>query len=97
MFAPVYILRKWCEQRPGNKGDLDLSVMGEAGRVYYMGEDLLLITFLYHSTQLLLDFIVNGTPRSFLSWQRAIILKSHNLLPVVEKMKSKIETRVMIF
>jgi hypothetical protein len=38
-----------------------LNVMGEVGRVYYMGVDLLLILFLYCSTWLLLVCILNGT------------------------------------
>jgi hypothetical protein len=53
MFAPAKPLRNLREQRPSNKGDLDSSVTGEAGRVYYMGVDLLLISFLCHSTLLL--------------------------------------------
>jgi hypothetical protein len=46
------VLRKWRKQRPSNQGDLDPSVTGEAGRVYYEGVDLLLISFLYLSTWL---------------------------------------------
>jgi hypothetical protein len=47
MFASVQLLRNWREQRPSNQGDLDSSVTGEGGRVYYTGVDLLLISFLY--------------------------------------------------
>jgi hypothetical protein len=35
MFAPPQLLRNWREQRPSNQGDLDWSVVGEVGRVYY--------------------------------------------------------------
>jgi hypothetical protein len=38
------------EQRPSNQGDLDSSVTGEVGRVYYTGVGLLLVSFLYRST-----------------------------------------------
>jgi hypothetical protein len=40
----------WHEQWPSKQGDLDLSIVREEGRVYYMGVDLLLILFLYTST-----------------------------------------------
>jgi hypothetical protein len=50
MFAPTQLLCNWHEQQPSSKGDLDSSVMGEVGRVYYLGMDLLLISFLYHGT-----------------------------------------------
>jgi hypothetical protein len=40
MFAPAKCLRKWHEQHPSNKGDLDSRVMGEVERVCYMGVDL---------------------------------------------------------
>jgi hypothetical protein len=50
MFAAAQFLRKWCEQRPSNRGDLDSSVTEDVGRVYYTGVDLLLISFLYHCT-----------------------------------------------
>jgi hypothetical protein len=43
MFAPSQLLRNWCEQRPSKNSDLDSSVSGEVGRVYYTGVDLLLI------------------------------------------------------
>jgi hypothetical protein len=45
MFAPAQLLRNWSEQRPSNKDDLDSSVTGEVGRVYYTGVDLLLFFF----------------------------------------------------
>jgi hypothetical protein len=45
MFAPAQLLRTWREQRPSNKSDLDSSATGEVGKVYYMGVDLLLISF----------------------------------------------------
>jgi hypothetical protein len=50
MLTPAQLLHSWCEWWPSNKNDLDLNVMGEVGRVYYMGVDLLLILFLYCST-----------------------------------------------
>jgi hypothetical protein len=31
------VLRNWREQRPSNKGDLDLNVMGKVGIAYYTG------------------------------------------------------------
>jgi hypothetical protein len=43
MFASAQLLHNWHEQWPRNQGDLDLSVMGEVRRVYYMGVDLLLV------------------------------------------------------
>jgi hypothetical protein len=50
MFAPAQLLHNSCEQRPSNQGGLDSSVTGEVGRVYYTGVDVLLISFLYRST-----------------------------------------------
>jgi hypothetical protein len=50
MFAPAQLLSNWLEQRPSNQGDLDLSVTGVVGRVYYTGLDLILISFSYCST-----------------------------------------------
>jgi hypothetical protein len=44
-FAPAQLLHNWHEQQPSNQGNLDLSVMGEVERIYYMGMDLLLISF----------------------------------------------------
>jgi hypothetical protein len=35
MYAPAPLLHNWHEQLPSNQGDLDLSVMGEAEKVYY--------------------------------------------------------------
>jgi hypothetical protein len=29
VFTPAQLLHTWCEQRPSNKGNLDLNVMGE--------------------------------------------------------------------
>jgi hypothetical protein len=40
--APAQLLRNWLEQRPSNKGNLDLSARGRLGE-YYAGVDLLLI------------------------------------------------------
>jgi hypothetical protein len=53
MFPHAQVLRNWRQQRPSNKGELDSSVTGEVGRVYYTGVDLLLVSFLYRSTWLL--------------------------------------------
>jgi hypothetical protein len=50
MFTPAQLLRNWCEERPSNHGDLDSIITGEVGRVYYMGVDQLLISFLYRGT-----------------------------------------------
>jgi hypothetical protein len=61
MFAPAQLLRNWREQRPSNQGDLASSVTGEVGRIYYTGVNLLLISFLYRSTQLLLACVINCT------------------------------------
>jgi hypothetical protein len=61
MLSPAQLLRKWGDQRPINKGDLDSSVTGEAGRVYYMGVDLILISVLYRSMWLFLSCVLNGT------------------------------------
>jgi hypothetical protein len=61
MFVPAQHWHGWYEQRPSNSGGLDLSGMGEAGRVYFMEADLFLILFLYCSTQLLLGFVLNCT------------------------------------
>jgi hypothetical protein len=61
MFAPAQHLHNWHEQQSSNKDDLDLTVAGEAGKFYYTGVDLLLISFLCHSTWLLLGCILNGT------------------------------------
>jgi hypothetical protein len=61
MFAPAQLLRHWREQRRSNQGDLDSSVTVEVGRVYYTGVDLLLTSFLYRTTWLLLGCVLNGT------------------------------------
>jgi hypothetical protein len=37
MFVPVQLLRKWREQRPSKKGDLD-ECHGEVWKVYYKTE-----------------------------------------------------------
>jgi hypothetical protein len=58
MFVPTQLFGKWREQRPRNQGDLD----GEVGRVCYTGVDLLLISFLYRGTWLLLVCVLHGTP-----------------------------------
>jgi hypothetical protein len=50
MFAPEQLLCNRCEEWPSNKGDLDKSVMGDIGREYYMGVDVLLSSFLYCGT-----------------------------------------------
>jgi hypothetical protein len=60
MFAPAQLLR-WSKQRPSNQGDLDSSVTGKVGRVYYTGVDLLLILFLCQSTLLFLNCVLDGT------------------------------------
>jgi hypothetical protein len=44
--SPAQLLRNWREQRPSYKGDLDLSVVGETGRVLH-AVNLLLASFLY--------------------------------------------------
>jgi hypothetical protein len=64
--TPCSRLHNFCatgvEQRPSNQGDLDSSVTGVGdGKVYYTGVDLLLISFLYRSTWLLLGCVLNGT------------------------------------
>jgi hypothetical protein len=56
MFAPYQPMRSWREQRPSNKGYFDLSVTGEAWRA-----NLLLISFLYCSTQLCLGCVLKRT------------------------------------
>jgi hypothetical protein len=60
MFAPVQLLHNWHEQWPCNQGDLYLSITGALRRVYYMGVDLLLISFLYCSMWLLLGCVLLG-------------------------------------
>jgi hypothetical protein len=50
MLAPAQLMRNWSEPRPSNPGDLGSSVTGEAGRVYYTGVDLLLISYLRRRT-----------------------------------------------
>jgi hypothetical protein len=50
MFTPAQLLHSWHEQRPSNKGDLDSNVTAKVGREYYMGVDLLMISFLYRGT-----------------------------------------------
>jgi hypothetical protein len=59
--APVHFWRNWHGQRPSNQGDLDSSVTGEVGRVYFTGVDVLLVLFLYRSTWLLMGCVLNGT------------------------------------
>jgi hypothetical protein len=49
MFATAQFLLNWRGQRPSDKDDLDFSVTGEIGGVYYTGVDLLQISFLYRS------------------------------------------------
>jgi hypothetical protein len=51
MFAHAQLLRNSREQGLRNQGDLDSSITGEGGRTYYMGVDLLMISFLHRSTQ----------------------------------------------
>jgi hypothetical protein len=62
MLASALLLRNWHEQRPSNHSDLDSSVTGEVGIVYYTGVDVHLILFLYRSTRLLLGCVLNSTP-----------------------------------
>jgi hypothetical protein len=62
MFASAQLLSNWRDQRPSNQDDLDSTVTGKAGRVYYTGVDLLLISFLYRSTRLMFGCVLNGTP-----------------------------------
>jgi hypothetical protein len=50
MFATAQLLRNCLEQSPSNQGNLDSSVTGKVGRVYYVGVRLLLISFLNHIT-----------------------------------------------
>jgi hypothetical protein len=45
-----------------SQGYLDSCVTGEVGNVCYKGVDLLLISFLYHSTWLLLGCVLNSHP-----------------------------------
>lgn len=40
VFAPAQLLLNWHVQWPSNLGDLDLGVMGEVCREYYVGVDL---------------------------------------------------------
>jgi hypothetical protein len=61
MFAPAQLLLIWSEQRPSIKGDLDSSVTGTVGRVYYTWTELLVISFLYRSAWLFLGCVLNGT------------------------------------
>jgi hypothetical protein len=61
MLAPAQVLRNRHEQRPSNQDDLESNVTGEAGPFYYKGVDLILISFVYHSTSLLLGCVLNGT------------------------------------
>jgi hypothetical protein len=62
MFAPAQLLCKWHEKRSINRDDL-YSSHGEVGRVLH-GVGLLLISFLYRSTRLLLDCFLNDSPCS---------------------------------
>jgi hypothetical protein len=84
MFAPTQLLRNWREQRPSNKSDIDSSVMWEVGRVYYTGVDLLLISFLYRSSWLMLSCVLNGTSCVTLSLREGKI----ELLLVFQNKKS---------
>jgi hypothetical protein len=43
IFTPAPVMHNWHKHRPSKQGDLDWSVTGEFGTVYYMGKDLLLI------------------------------------------------------
>lgn len=63
MFAPAQLLCNWHEQRPSSKGDLDLSVMEEVGRVCCIGLDLLQ-NFFCCSLWLSLDCILSGIPHT---------------------------------
>jgi hypothetical protein len=45
MLTFAELLRECREQRPRNKDDVDSSLTEEVDRVYYTGEELLLITF----------------------------------------------------
>jgi hypothetical protein len=65
MFAPAQLLRSWREQRPSSQCDLDSSVTGVVGRVYYTGVDPLLISFLCNSSWLLLGCVLNGTAYTY--------------------------------
>jgi hypothetical protein len=42
MLASAQLWRNWLEKRLSNQGDLDSSLTGEVGRVYYTGMNLLL-------------------------------------------------------
>jgi hypothetical protein len=55
---PAHLLHNRHEQQPSNQDNLDLSVTGEVGRVYYMEVDLFLFSFLYHSMRLLLGHFI---------------------------------------
>jgi hypothetical protein len=61
MLVPAQLLSSWGEQRPSNKADLDSSVTVEFRKLYYTRMDLRVISFLYHSTSLLLCRVLNGT------------------------------------
>jgi hypothetical protein len=50
MLLPAQLLRSWLEQQPRKQSVLDSSITGEVGRVYFTEVDLLLISFVYHST-----------------------------------------------
>jgi hypothetical protein len=60
ILVPAHLLRNWREQWPSNKSDLVSSITGKVGRVHYAGVDLILISFLYRSTWLLLGCVLNG-------------------------------------
>jgi hypothetical protein len=58
MFTPAQLLHNWPQQWPSNQGDLDSSVVGRLGH-WERGVDLILISFLYYNTELLLGCILN--------------------------------------
>jgi hypothetical protein len=54
------LLSKWREHRPSNEGDPVSSATREVRRAYYTRMGQLLISFLYSSTLLLFDCVLNG-------------------------------------
>lgn len=49
IFAPAHLSRNWYRQRPSYEGDLDWSITGEVGSVYYTGVELSVDSLLCHS------------------------------------------------
>jgi hypothetical protein len=49
MVSFAQLLCSWCVLLPSNQGYLDSNVSREVGRVYYVGEDVFVMSFLYLS------------------------------------------------